>query len=193
MVRSRSDSLTNKQIVLYMINNWWIFVVAECQGTATLRTIQQRSGQEERYEEYRKRYENCTLISDNLEIVHIELSDAKYDFSFLDTIREVNGYVLIYGNHVDRIRLNGLRVIRGWNTVPKVVHNVTRNVSLYVAWNHDENETTIGLKELQLTSLVGASFYYVILFFVFICINQCHCIEENSDNKTNIEQRQQKP
>lgn len=99
--------------------------------------------------------------------MHIELSDAKYDFSFLDTIREVNGYVLIYGNHVDRIRLNGLRVIRGWNTVPKVVHNVTRNVSLYVAWNHDENETTIGLKELQLTSLVGASFYSIILCLCF--------------------------
>jgi len=82
-------------------------------------------------------------------------ANPSYDFSFLETIREVNGYVLIYEMYVDRIRLNGLRVIRGSKTIPMNVDGQPRKISLYVAYNRDKRSDSIGLKELQLTSLVG--------------------------------------
>ena len=84
-------------------------------------------------------------------------TDPSYNFSFLETIREVNGYVLIYGNYVDRIRLNGLRVIRGWKTFLRKHNQQMRNFSLYVVYNSNGRNDSTGLKELQLKSLVGES------------------------------------
>lgn len=109
----------------------------------------------QRYEKYRELYSNCTLVTSNLEIVYLELTDDKYDLSFLEDIREVNGYVLIYGNHVSKIRLNKLRVIRGLTLYSGIGQGETSRFSLYVAANYFPENDTIGLQELQMTSLVG--------------------------------------
>lgn len=149
-------------VILIIISqdlNQRIFVV-ECQGTVYGLTIEHKA-LDLRYKDYRNWYENCTLIRDNLEITFIETIDPQYDFSFLNTIREVNGYVIIYGNYLDRIPLNGLRIIRGWKTYREKVNNVFHNLSLYVGWNRDRHNEANGLKELQLTSLVGTSFTHL--------------------------------
>ncbi|XP_058120015.1 epidermal growth factor receptor-like [Anopheles ziemanni] len=59
----------------------------------------------------RDRYTNCTYVEGNLEISWI--LSRSYDFSFLQHIREVTGYVLI--NHVDipQVILPRLQIIRG--------------------------------------------------------------------------------
>lgn len=128
--------------------------ITECPGTDTELSVP-RGDDRDRYEQYRRKYTNCTLIQGNLEIVFIELTDAQYDFDFLKTILEVNGYVLIYGNYVDRIRLNGLRVIRGRKLFSATENGIQRDFGLYVSSNAKTGDDSVGLKELQLTSLVG--------------------------------------
>jgi len=59
-------------------------------------------------------YENCTKVTSNLEIVHLNPgSESDFDLSFFENIREVHGYVLVATNQVDRLPLTSLRVIRG--------------------------------------------------------------------------------
>jgi len=101
------------------------------------------------YNQYRARYTNCTYIDGNLELVF--LTNASYDMSFLQHIREVTGYVLIVACYMDYIPLNNLRVIRGRTLYE---HNGDY-YSLYVALNYDEHTRGVGLKELRLTSLHG--------------------------------------
>lgn len=93
-------------------------------------------------------YENCTYVKGNLEIVSLELTDGRYDLSFLENVREVGGYVLIFSNFLTKIRLTRLRVIRG-----QALYD--RGYSLYVELNSQRNNSSIGLQELQLPSLVG--------------------------------------
>lgn len=76
------------------------------------------------------------------------------DLSFLNSIREVSGYVFIGNNEVKRIPLISLRIIRG--RVPYHVENVgdgalivTRNAKNY----------THGLEVLDLRSLTGKICY----------------------------------
>uniref|UniRef100_A0A8C4XZK2 Receptor protein-tyrosine kinase n=1 Tax=Gopherus evgoodei TaxID=1825980 RepID=A0A8C4XZK2_9SAUR len=62
------------------------------------------------YQTLYKMYNNCEIVMGNLEIV---LIDHKQNLSFLQTIREVTGYVLIAMNVFTYLPLGNLRVIRG--------------------------------------------------------------------------------
>ncbi|KAM3877619.1 receptor tyrosine-protein kinase erbB-3-like [Diretmus argenteus] len=55
-------------------------------------------------------YTGCEIIMGNLEIIMME---HWRDFSFLQSIREVTGYILIAINEFNRLPLDHLRVIRG--------------------------------------------------------------------------------
>uniref|UniRef100_A0A8C1VUK8 Receptor protein-tyrosine kinase n=1 Tax=Cyprinus carpio TaxID=7962 RepID=A0A8C1VUK8_CYPCA len=57
-----------------------------------------------------KMYSNCTVVLENLEITYMT---EKHDLSFLRSIQEVGGYVLIGINTAPRIPLENLRIIRG--------------------------------------------------------------------------------
>lgn len=108
----------------------------------------------DRYNSYLAKYENCTTVEDNLEIVFLE-GEETYDMSFLESIRVVNGYVLIYGNVFETLPLRNLRLIRGRSLyTPK---DSTEGYSLYVAGNYVARTTNVivGLKEIHLTSLYG--------------------------------------
>ncbi|XP_068162918.1 receptor tyrosine-protein kinase erbB-3b isoform X2 [Antennarius striatus] len=78
----------------------------------------------------------------NLEITQIE---SDWDFSFLKTIREVTGYVLIAMNHFQKIPLEQLRVIRG-NSLYE------RRFALSVLFNYPKDGTN-GLQQLGLANL----------------------------------------
>ncbi|TNM88967.1 hypothetical protein fugu_005221 [Takifugu bimaculatus] len=58
----------------------------------------------------KKIYTNCEIVMGNLEITMMEHSR---DFSFLQSIREVTGYILLAINEFSRLPLDNLRVIRG--------------------------------------------------------------------------------
>ncbi|XP_026872274.2 receptor tyrosine-protein kinase erbB-3b isoform X2 [Electrophorus electricus] len=62
------------------------------------------------YSNLKERYTGCEIILGNLEI---NLMEHDFDFSFLGSIREVTGYVLITTNQFSRLPLEQLRVIRG--------------------------------------------------------------------------------
>uniref|UniRef100_A0A8C1MXT9 Receptor protein-tyrosine kinase n=1 Tax=Cyprinus carpio TaxID=7962 RepID=A0A8C1MXT9_CYPCA len=79
-----------------------------CQGAnnklALLGTV------DDHYQILVKMYSNCTVILENLEITYMT---EKHDLSFLRSIQEVGGYVLIGINTAPRIPLENLRIIRG--------------------------------------------------------------------------------
>ena len=101
------------------------------------------------YHEYRARYSNCTYVDGNLEIIFIDQADL--DLSFLSSIREVTGYVLIVSNYVSHVPLTSLRVIRGRT----LYEHEGRYYSLYVALNYDKTRPGVGLSELRFVSLHG--------------------------------------
>ncbi|KFB41076.1 hypothetical protein ZHAS_00008531 [Anopheles sinensis] len=69
------------------------------------------SNLEDHYKNLRDRYTNCTFVDGNLEITRIP--NGAYDFSFLQHIREVTGYVLVSYVEVPHVVLPRLQVIRG--------------------------------------------------------------------------------
>ncbi|KTF88351.1 hypothetical protein cypCar_00028329, partial [Cyprinus carpio] len=94
-------------------------------------------------------YRNCTVVLENLEITNVQ---EYHDLSFLRSIEEVGGYVLIGINYVDVIPLENLRLIRGHSLFDgkyglAVVANFHRNESL------ESNSITSGLRELHMRSL----------------------------------------
>uniref|UniRef100_A0A8C2PR14 Receptor protein-tyrosine kinase n=1 Tax=Cyprinus carpio TaxID=7962 RepID=A0A8C2PR14_CYPCA len=64
----------------------------------------------QQYKTFRKFYENCEVVMGNLEITSIE---RNRNLSFLKSIREVTGYVLVALNQFDYLPLENLRIIRG--------------------------------------------------------------------------------
>uniref|UniRef100_A0A665XDU9 Receptor protein-tyrosine kinase n=1 Tax=Echeneis naucrates TaxID=173247 RepID=A0A665XDU9_ECHNA len=79
-----------------------------CAGTENkLSTL---SDLEQQYRTLRKYYENCEVVMGNLEITSI---DRSRDLTFLRSIREVTGYVLVALNQFDYLPLENLRIIRG--------------------------------------------------------------------------------
>uniref|UniRef100_A0A8C7F6A1 Receptor protein-tyrosine kinase n=1 Tax=Oncorhynchus kisutch TaxID=8019 RepID=A0A8C7F6A1_ONCKI len=98
--------------------------------------------QENQYNLIKDRYTGCEIIMGNLEITQIE---ADWDFSFLGTIREVTGYILIAMNHFRRLPLEQLRVIRG-NSL------YDRGFALSVFLNYPKQGSN-GLQHLGLTHL----------------------------------------
>ncbi|GAB1603004.1 epidermal growth factor receptor-like isoform X1 [Argonauta hians] len=117
-----------------------------CRGTRQKLT---HSGSAQyRYDALRRKYTNCTYIEGNLEIVFLNNKTIKYDLSFLESIREITGYVLIIGVYVDYIPLTNLQIIRG----RELFQHKDNSYSLFVASNY-ESGTKVGLKELRFKSL----------------------------------------
>uniref|UniRef100_A0A8C6KM74 Receptor protein-tyrosine kinase n=1 Tax=Nothobranchius furzeri TaxID=105023 RepID=A0A8C6KM74_NOTFU len=79
-----------------------------CPGTENkLSTL---SDLDQQYRTLRKLYENCEVVMGNLEITSI---DRNRNLSFLKSIREVTGYVLVALNQFENLPLENLRIIRG--------------------------------------------------------------------------------
>ncbi|XP_062270839.1 receptor tyrosine-protein kinase erbB-4 [Scomber scombrus] len=79
-----------------------------CPGTENkLSTL---SDLDQQYRTLKKLYENCEVVMGNLEITSI---DRNRNLSFLKSIREVTGYVLVALNQFDCLPLENLRIIRG--------------------------------------------------------------------------------
>ncbi|KAJ3611687.1 hypothetical protein NHX12_021701 [Muraenolepis orangiensis] len=79
-----------------------------CQGISNQLTL--LGGYDIHYNNLVKMYSNCTVVLENLEITYIQ---EHRDLSFLSSVREVGGYVLIAINMVLTIPLANLRLIRG--------------------------------------------------------------------------------
>nr|XP_033786195.1 epidermal growth factor receptor isoform X2 [Geotrypetes seraphini] len=97
---------------------------------------------EDHFNSLQKMYNNCEIVLGNLEITNVP---RQYDVSFLKSIREVTGYVLIAINSVQTISLENLRIIRGTTLYEE-------QLALAVFSNEDR-ETGLGLEELNLRSL----------------------------------------
>eukprot|EP00064_Thunnus_orientalis_P014425 superscaffoldBa00002497_g14469 len=94
-------------------------------------------------------YSNCSVVLENLEVTYIL---EHQDLSFLQSIQEVGGYVLIAMNEAANIPLVNLRLIRGQNLYEGqyallVMSNYNRSLSS-ATLNY-----TSGLRQLQLSSL----------------------------------------
>ncbi|XP_056897362.1 receptor tyrosine-protein kinase erbB-3b isoform X2 [Takifugu flavidus] len=113
---------------------------AVCPGTQN--GLSSTGSQENQYNLNKDRYKGCEIIMGNLEITQIE---SNWDFSFLKTIREVTGYVLIAMNHFQEIPLGQLRVIRG-NSLYE------RQFALSVFLNYPKDGPS-GLNQLGLMNL----------------------------------------
>uniref|UniRef100_A0A3Q1JNP2 Receptor protein-tyrosine kinase n=1 Tax=Anabas testudineus TaxID=64144 RepID=A0A3Q1JNP2_ANATE len=107
-----------------------------------LNGLSSTGSQENQYNLIKDRYDGCQIIMGNLEITQIE---SNWDFSFLKTIREVTGYILIAMNHFEEIPLGQLRVIRG-NSLYE------RRFALSVFFNYPKDGSS-GLRQLGLANL----------------------------------------
>nr|AAS45494.1 EGFR12 [Danio rerio] len=111
-----------------------------CQGANNKLTL--LGTVEDHYQVLLRMYRNCTVVLENLEITHIT---EKYDLSFLKSIQEVGGYVLIAVNTVSKIPLENLRIIRG--------HSLYEDKFALAVLVNFNNSIEQGVKELPLTSL----------------------------------------
>ena len=84
----------------------------------------------------------------SLENINYTSPDDIYDFSFLDDIREITGYVVIFNTNIKTLRLKSLEIIRGRN---KLGGN-----SLYV-------QSNMRLEKLDLVNLKGDYFSWIFL------------------------------
>ncbi|XP_052397274.1 receptor tyrosine-protein kinase erbB-3-like [Carassius gibelio] len=109
-----------------------------CMGTKN--TLSSTGTPEQHYNNLKERYTGCEIVMGNLEITHME---SDLDFSFLGSIREVTGYILIAMNHFSRLQLDQLRVIRGSSLYDK-------EWALSVFHNFDSHS---GLENLGLNNL----------------------------------------
>ena len=110
-------------------------------------------------------YENCTIVTSNLEIVHLypggeSDDDDEFDLSFFENVREVYGYVLVASNLVARVPLTSLRVVRGLvQFTPQHDALGVDGFALYVAANYYRDRrdgAERGLRVLELPSLRGS-------------------------------------
>nr|XP_043883155.1 epidermal growth factor receptor isoform X2 [Solea senegalensis] len=89
-----------------------------------------------------KTYSNCTVVLENLEVTYME---AHRDLSFLRSIEEVGGYVLIALNTAPRITLENLRIIRG--------HSLYEGKFALTVLANKDKATGQSTREIVLTSL----------------------------------------
>lgn len=89
-----------------------------------------------------QQYMGCEIVMGNLEIIMMEHTR---DFSFLQSIREVTGYILIAINEFSRLPMDNLRVIRG-STLYEDKYALAVMVNYQMDGLH-------GLQELGLTHL----------------------------------------
>ncbi|XP_074500456.1 receptor tyrosine-protein kinase erbB-3b [Sebastes fasciatus] len=133
-------------ILLCVILSWRLQTASSqtdevvCPGTQN--GLSSTGSQETQYNLIKDRYDGCEIIMGNLEVTQIE---NNWDLSFLKTIREVTGYVLIAMNHFQEIPLGQLRVIRG-NSLYE------RRFALSVFFNYPKDGSN-GLRQLGLANL----------------------------------------
>ncbi|XP_037627238.1 receptor tyrosine-protein kinase erbB-3a isoform X2 [Sebastes umbrosus] len=114
--------------------------VAVCTGTQNI--LSTTGNSEIQYNLMKERYTGCEIVMGNLEITMMEHTR---DFSFLQSIREVTGYILFAVNEFTRLPLDHLRVIRGTTLYED-------QYALAVMVNY-QKEGQHGLQELGLTHL----------------------------------------
>ncbi|XP_036897009.1 epidermal growth factor receptor isoform X3 [Sturnira hondurensis] len=110
-----------------------------CQGTNNKLT--QLGTLDDHFLSLQRMLNNCQVVLGNLEITYMQ---RNYDLSFLKTIQEVAGYVLIALNVAEKIPLENLQIIRG-NVLLENTH------ALSVLSNYGPNRT--GLRELPMRNL----------------------------------------
>uniref|UniRef100_A0A6Q2ZLF9 Receptor protein-tyrosine kinase n=1 Tax=Esox lucius TaxID=8010 RepID=A0A6Q2ZLF9_ESOLU len=122
-------------------------VVLVCQGTSNKLT--QLGTEDEHYNSMVRMYSNCSVVLENLELTYTQ---DYHDLTFLKSIQEVGGYVLIAYNNAANISLENLRLIRG--------HSVFQDkYALVVMSNYKKKDSSVslsyigGLRELRLTGL----------------------------------------
>uniref|UniRef100_A0A674ANB5 Receptor protein-tyrosine kinase n=1 Tax=Salmo trutta TaxID=8032 RepID=A0A674ANB5_SALTR len=111
-----------------------------CQGVTNRFSL--LGSKEDHYLNMVKTYSNCTVVLENLEVTYME---DYHDLSFLRSIQEVGGYVLIALNTANRIPLDSLRIIRGHTLYDS-------GFALAVVLNYNKSMRA-GTTELPLTSL----------------------------------------
>uniref|UniRef100_A0A8B9KM17 Receptor protein-tyrosine kinase n=1 Tax=Astyanax mexicanus TaxID=7994 RepID=A0A8B9KM17_ASTMX len=147
---------------------------AVCTGTENkLSTL---SDLEQQYRTLRKYYENCEVVMGNLEITSI---DRSRDLSFLRSIREVTGYVLVALNQFDYLPLENLRIIRGTR-----LYEDRYALAIFLNYRRDGNFglRQLGLKNLtgtcwNLTMVLSLSLSLSLFLSLFLCVfpgQRCH-------------------
>ncbi|KAM6980733.1 receptor tyrosine-protein kinase erbB-3a [Aplochiton taeniatus] len=114
--------------------------VMVCTGTQNALSVTGSS--EMQYKLMKEMYTGCEIVMGNLEITMME---HWRDFTFLQSIREVTGYILIAINQFSRLPLEQLRVIRGTTLYEE-------RFALAVLVNY-QKDGHYGLQELGLTHL----------------------------------------
>ncbi|KAG7523732.1 epidermal growth factor receptor [Solea senegalensis] len=111
-----------------------------CQGISNRLNL--LGSKEDHYQNMVKTYSNCTVVLENLEVTYME---AHRDLSFLRSIEEVGGYVLIALNTAPRITLENLRIIRG--------HSLYEGKFALTVLANKDKATGQSTREIVLTSL----------------------------------------
>uniref|UniRef100_A0A8C4QW65 receptor protein-tyrosine kinase n=2 Tax=Eptatretus burgeri TaxID=7764 RepID=A0A8C4QW65_EPTBU len=119
------------------------FAQRDCDGTENKLSL--LGSVEKQYNTLVTTYANCEIVMGNLEITYIRNGS---DLSFLKTIREVSGYVLIALNEVDYIPLDNLQLIRGME-----LYDEHFALTVLLNYNKTNPEQKLGLRELRLSSL----------------------------------------
>ncbi|XP_026062579.1 epidermal growth factor receptor isoform X2 [Carassius auratus] len=130
-------------LIFTLLLSWSFCATPEkkvCQGANNKLTL--LGTVDDHYQILVKMYSNCTVVLENLEITYMT---EKHDLSFLRSIQEVGGYVLIGINTAPRIPLENLRIIRGHSLYDD-------KYALAVLLNYN-NSIGQGVNELPLTSL----------------------------------------
>ncbi|KAF5902062.1 receptor tyrosine-protein kinase erbB-3-like isoform X1, partial [Clarias magur] len=104
------------------------------------------------YNMMKAHYNGCEIITGNLEIT---LMVQDIDFSFLGSVREVTGYVLIATSQFRRLPLEQLRVIRG-----TTLYDKEWALSVFLNFEGQYGLESLGLTHLTVTKTV--------------CAPQCH-------------------
>ena len=137
-----------------------------CQGTNTAMS-RSNDNSENKLRFLKNRYGGCQYVDGNLEIGGLD-SESFYneDLSFLNSIREVTGYVLIANVYVRNLTLENLTIIRGDklfrppsgaidNASPDGTNRESAGYALFVSLNYKKFSDSIGMKLLGLRSLTG--------------------------------------
>ncbi|XP_053723553.1 receptor tyrosine-protein kinase erbB-3a isoform X1 [Synchiropus splendidus] len=111
-----------------------------CFGTQNVLSLTGNS--DIQYQLMKDKYSGCEVVMGNLEITMMEHTR---NFSFLQSIREVTGYILLAVNEFERLPLDNLRVIRG-----TTLYEDQYALAVMVNYQKDGQH---GLKELGLTHL----------------------------------------
>ncbi|XP_034726500.1 receptor tyrosine-protein kinase erbB-3a isoform X1 [Etheostoma cragini] len=114
--------------------------VVVCSGTHN--ALSTTGNSELQYNLMKEMYTGCEIVMGNLEITMMEHTR---DFSFLQSIREVTGYILLAVTEFNRLPLDRLRVIRGTTLYED-------QYALAVMLNY-QKDGQHGLQELGLTHL----------------------------------------